>query len=153
MRLAVKEMHSEYVSREIVIGCFHPNSRGIRRGDPMPENEDVREVYMAVRWVMNETDGEPRLDLRDEKIDYEGVIDKFIMQRQPHLDYSAMGSALGHRKAVNNENVKAVFGDQPPSTSIELYEDELADILRNNGLENAAVLPALVLLKLFLFTR
>lgn len=153
MRLAVKEMHSEYVSREIVIGCFHPNSRGIRRGDPMPENENVREVYMAVRWVMNETDDEPRLDLREEKIDHEGVIDKFIMQRQPHLDSSAMGSALGHRKAVNNENVKAVFGDQPPSTSIELYLDELADILRNNGLENAAVLPALVLLKLFLFTR
>ena len=153
MRLAVKEMHSEYVSREIVIGCFHPNSKGIRRGDPMPENEDVREVYMAVRWVMNETDDEPRLDLREEKIDDEGVIDKFIMQRQTHLDYSAMGSALGHRKAVNNENVKAVFGDQPPLTSIELHEDELADILKNNGLENVAVLPALVLLKLFLFTR
>lgn len=153
MRLAVKEMHSEYVSREIVIGCFHPNSKGIRRDDPMPENEDVREVYMAVRWVMNETDDEPRLDLREEKIDDEGVIDKFIMQRQTHLDYSAMGSALGHRKAVNNENVKAVFGDQPPLTSIELHEDELADILKNNGLENVAVLPALVLLKLFLFTR
>lgn len=153
MRLAVKEMHSEYLTREIVIGCFHPNSKGIRRGDPMPENEDVREVYMAVRWVMNETDDEPRLDLREEKIDYEGVIDKFIMQRQLHLDYSAMGSALGNRKAVNNENVKAVFGDQPPISSIDLYEDELADILKNNGLENAAVLPALVLLKLFLFTR
>ena len=64
-----------------------------------------------------------------------------------------MGSPLGHRKAVKNENVKAVFGDQPPLRSIELHEDEFAEILKSNGVENVAVLPAMVLLKLFLFSR
>ena len=153
MRLVVKEMHSQHVCREIVVGCFHPNSKGVRRGDPMPENEDVREVYMAVRWTMYEGDEEPRLDLREEHDDYEGVVDNFLMQRRTYLDYSTMGSALGHRKKVNNENVKAIFGDQQPSKTIELHEDEFADILKSNGVENVAVLPALVLLKIFLFSR
>lgn len=151
MRLVVKEIHSQNVCREIVVGCFHPNSKGVRRGDPSVENEDIREVYMAARWTMCETDEEPRLDLRKGQHDYEGVVDNFLMQRRSWLDYSTMGSALGHRKAVNNENVKAIFGDQPPSLTTELHEDEFAEILKNNGVENVAVLPALVLLKLFLF--
>jgi hypothetical protein len=152
LRLVVKERNSENVCREIVVGCFHPNSKGVRKGDPVPWNEDVREVYMAVRWTMCEGDAEPTLDLREEYGDYEGVVDNFLMQRRNYLDYSTMGSALGHRKAVNNENVKAIFGDQPPSTTIELHEDEFAEILKRNCVENA-VMPALVLLKLFLFRR
>mmetsp|Transcript_6875 Transcript_6875/g.10020 ORF Transcript_6875/g.10020 Transcript_6875/m.10020 type:complete len:735 (-) Transcript_6875:178-2382(-) len=153
LRLVVKEMHSQNICREIVVGCFHPSSKGIRRGDPKPADEDVREVYMAVRWTMYEADEEPRLDLGEEHDDYEGVVDNFLMQRRTYLNYSQMGSPLGHRKAVKNENVKAVFGDQPPSASIELHEDEFAEILKSNGVENVAVLPALVLLKLFLFSR
>lgn len=153
LRLVVKEMHSQNICREIVVGCFHPSSKGIRRGDPKPADEDVREVYMAVRWTMYEADEEPRLDLGEEYDDYEGVVDNFLMQRRTYLNYSTMGSPLGHRKAVKNENVKAVFGDQPPSASIELHEDEFAEILKSNGVENVAVLPALVLLKLFLFSK
>eukprot|EP00574_Skeletonema_japonicum_P005079 CAMPEP_0201713290 /NCGR_PEP_ID=MMETSP0593-20130828/185_1 /ASSEMBLY_ACC=CAM_ASM_000672 /TAXON_ID=267983 /ORGANISM="Skeletonema japonicum, Strain CCMP2506" /LENGTH=752 /DNA_ID=CAMNT_0048202415 /DNA_START=240 /DNA_END=2498 /DNA_ORIENTATION=- len=153
LRLVVKEMHSQNMCREIVVGCFHPNSKGIRRGDPKPGDEDVREVYMGVRWTMYEADEEPRLDLGEEHDDYEGVVDNFLMQRRTCLNYSTMGSPLGHRKAVKNENVKAVFGDQPPSASVDLHEDEFAEILKSNGVENVAVLPALVLLKLFLFSR
>ena len=153
LRLVVKEMHSQNICREIVVGCFHPNSKGIRRGDPKPENEDVREVYMAVRWTMYEADEEPRLDLGQEHDNYEGVVDNFLMQRRTYLDYSTMGSPLGHRKAVKNENVKAIFGDQAPTASVELHEDEFAEILKSNGVENVAVMPALVLLKLFLFSR
>ncbi len=153
LRLVVKEMHSQNICREIVVGCFHPISKGIRRRDPNPADEDVREVYMGVRWTMYEADEEPRLDLGEEHDDYEGVVDNFLMQRRTYLDYSTMGSPLGHRKAVKNENVKAVFGDQPPSASVELHEDEFAEILKSNGVENVAVLPALVLLKLFLFSR
>jgi hypothetical protein len=153
LRLVLKEMHSENICREIVVGCFHPNSKGIRRGDPKPENEDARQVFMAVRWTMYEADEEPRLDLGEEYDAYEGVVDNFLMQRRCYLDYSTMGSPLGHRKAVKNENVKAVFGDQPPLRSIELHEDKFAEILKSNGVENVAVLPAMVLLKLFLFSR
>ena len=108
MRMVIREMHTQQVCREIAIGCFHPNSKGIRKGDPVPEAEDVREVYMAVRWVMDVNDDEPTLDMREEGNDYEGVVDSFLMQRRSTLHYSSMGSALGHRKAVNNENVRAV---------------------------------------------
>ena len=153
MHLVVKEMHSQNISREIVVGCFHPNSKGIRRGDPKPEDEDVREVYMCCRWTMYEGDNEPTLDLGEEYDEYEGVVDNFLMQRRTYLDYKTMGSPLGARKAVRNENVRAIYGDQAPTIAIELHEDEFAEILKSNGVENVAVLPALVLLKLFLFSR
>jgi len=153
MRLLVREMHSQHVSREIAIGCFHPNSKGIRRGDPLPEAEDVREVWMAVRWSTGAADHEPILDLRREGNDYEGVVDNFLMQKRKSLDYGTMGSALGYRKAVNNENIRAVFGDQPPMTTVDLHEDEIAEILKANGTKKLAVLPALMLLKLFLFSN
>jgi hypothetical protein len=53
---------------------------------------------------MDIDDNEPKLDLRDE----EGVVDNFLMQKKKTLDSMTMGSTLGHRKAVNNENVRAV---------------------------------------------
>jgi hypothetical protein len=104
MRMVIREFQTQQVCREIAIGCFHPNSKGIRKGDPSPDAEDVREVWMAVRWLMDIDDNEPKLDLRDE----EGVVDNFLMQKKKTLDPLTMGSTLGHRKAVNNENVRAV---------------------------------------------
>ncbi|KAL3757341.1 hypothetical protein ACHAWU_008502 [Discostella pseudostelligera] len=155
LRLVISDMHSQEVCREIAIGCFHPNSKGIRKGDPLPEAEDVREVWMAVRWVMYKDDNVPALYLRDDGggYGYEGVVDRFLMQKREALDSSEMGSALGHRKAVNNENVRAVLGDQPPLTTVELNEDEFAEILHANGAMKLAVLPALMILKLFLFSK
>ncbi|KAL7470862.1 hypothetical protein ACHAXS_011144 [Conticribra weissflogii] len=150
LRMVVREMHSQDVCRDVAIGCLHPNAKGIRAGDPQPTIEDVREVWMAVRWVMNADGEEPLLDLREERYDYEGVVDTFLTQKRD-LDYSTMGSVLGGRKLVNNENVRAVFGDQPPMTTVDFHEDELAEILKSNGGKKLAVLPALMLLKLFLF--
>ena len=104
MRMVIRENDgTQQVCREIAIGCFHPNSKGIRKGDPSPEAEDVREIWMAVRWLMDIDDNEPKIDLRDE-----GVVDSFLMQKKKTLDSLTMGSTLGHRKAVNNENVRAV---------------------------------------------
>lgn len=150
LRMVVREMHSQNVCREVAIGCLHPNAKGIRAGDPQPSIEDVREIWMAVRWVMNGGGEEPLLDLREERYDYEGVVDTFLTQKRD-LDYTTMGSVLGRRKLVNNENVRAVFGDQPPMTTVDFHEDELAEILKSNGGKKLAVLPALMLLKLFLF--
>ena len=46
-----------------------------------------------------------------------------------------------------------IFGDQAPLTNMDLHEDEVADIIRANGTNKLAVLPALLLLKLFLFSK
>ena len=110
LRIVVRDMHTQQICKEIAIGCFHPNSKGIRKGDPLPEGEDVREVYMAVRWVMESYEDEPPSFDRRPQVGNgcEGVLDNFLMQRRKTLDYNSMGSALGHRKAVNNENVRAV---------------------------------------------
>mmetsp|Transcript_15090 Transcript_15090/g.29387 ORF Transcript_15090/g.29387 Transcript_15090/m.29387 type:complete len:100 (+) Transcript_15090:3-302(+) len=99
---------------------------------------------------MNGDGEEPLLDLREERYDYEGVVDTFLTQKR-ELDYTTMGSVLGRRKLVNNENVRAVFGDKPPMTTVDFHEDELAEILKSNGGKKLAILPALMLLKLFLF--
>ena len=107
LRMVIREMHTQEIRREVAIGCFHPNANGIRKGEPQQAIEDVREVWMAVRWVMRSDGNEPLLDLREERHDYEGVVDKFLTQKG-NLDYASMGSALGHRKAVHNENVRAV---------------------------------------------
>lgn len=153
MRMVIRQLQTQQVCREIAIGCFHPNSKGIRTGDPFPEAEDVREIWMAVRWLMDIDHNEPKIDLREEGEQYEGVVDNFLMQKKNALDLLTMGSTLGHRKAVNNENVRAIFGDTPPISTVDLHEDEFAEILKANVGKKLAVLPALMLLKLFLFTK
>lgn len=150
MRLVVRNTHSQQICREVAVGCFHPNAKGIRADDPLAEQEDVREVWMAVRWLIDEDESEPTIVLTED--DYEGVIDAFLTQKR-RLEYRSMGSALGHKRQVNNENVRAVFGDEQPLKTIDLYEDELAEILQANCERKLAVLPALMLLKLFLFAK
>lgn len=152
MNVLVREMHSPLVCREVAVGCYHPNARGIRSGDPVKQVEDVREVWMSVRWVIPEDATEPELNEYCEE-DVECFIDGFLTQRRRVLDYQTMGSPLGHRKAVNNENVRAVFGDQPPLRTVNLYEDELAEIIKANDVKKIAGLPGLMLLKLFLFSK
>ena len=104
---------------------------------------------MAVRWVVNEGgDGLPSLDLDSD--DYSAMIDSFLTQGKTRLDYKTQGSAIGHRKACTNENVKAILGDSPVTKKVELHEDELAEMLSAHGGELSR-LPALLLLKLFLY--
>lgn len=153
MNILVKEMNSSRnICKEIAIGCFHPNSRGIRVDDVNTDLEDVREVWMGVRWVIPSHCHEPILNRGSEE-DIECFIDGFLTQQRHVLDYQTMGSPLGRRKAVNNENVRAVFGDEPPLTTVNLYEDELAEIIKANDSKRLSSLPGLMLLKLFLFSK
>ena len=155
MNVLVREMHSPQVCREIAIGCYHPNAGGIRRGEPMEELDDVREVWLGVRWVIPKDRKEVELSSSVHEEDVECYIDGFLTQKRHVLDYQTMGSPLGHRKAVNNENVRAVFGDQLPLTTVNLYEDELAEIIKanDNAKKKLSTLPGLMLLKLFLFSK
>ena len=121
MRMIVRGIETQQVFREIAIGCFHPNSKGIRMGDPSLEAEDVREIWMSVRWLMDIDDSEPRLDLRAEGRHYEGVVDNFLLQKKKSLDIVTMGSTLGHRKAVNNGNVRAVSAEKCLGLIYPLY--------------------------------
>lgn len=149
LHLSIRDTLEGHVCREIAVGCFHPNSRGVRHGEPDPSTEDVREVYMAVRWVVNEGgDGLPSLDLDEDN--YRAMIDSFLTQGKTRLDCKTQGSAIGHRKAVTNENVKAILGDSPVAKTVELHEDELADMLSSHD-EKLSRLPALLLLKHFLY--
>ena len=121
MRMIIRGVETQQVFREIAIGCFHPNSKGIRKGDPSLEAEDVREIWMSVRWLMDIDDSEPRLDLRAEGRHYEGVVDNFLLQKKKSLDIVTMGSTLGRRKAVNNGNVRAVSAEKCMGLTYPLY--------------------------------
>jgi hypothetical protein len=39
MNLLVRKMNSQEVCCQVAIGCYHPNAKGIRHGDPMKEVE------------------------------------------------------------------------------------------------------------------
>lgn len=153
MNVLVREMHSPHVCREVVVGCFHPNAKGIRVGEVDKDVEDVREVWMGVRWVIPVSMNEPELAGGCNEEDVECFIDGFLTQKRQMLDYQTMGSPLGRRKAVNNENVRAVFGDEPPLTTVNLYEDELAEVIKAKDTKRLSALPGLMLLKLFLFSK
>ena len=104
---------------------------------------------MAVRWVVDEGgDGLPSLHL--DEGDYGAMIDAFLTQGKTRLDYKTQGSAIGHRKAVTNENVKAILGANPVAKKVELDEDELAEMLSAHD-GKLSRLPALLLLKSFLY--
>jgi hypothetical protein len=46
-----------------------------------------------------------------------------------------------------------IFGDKAPISTVDLHEDEFAEIINANVGKKLYVLPALMLLKLFLFTK
>ena len=121
MRMIIRGVETQQVFREIAIGCFHPNSKGIRKGDPSLEAEDVREIWMSVRWLMDIDANEPRLDLSAEGQHYEGAVDNFLLQKKKSLDIVTMGSTLGRRKAVNNGNVRAVSAEKCMGLTYPLY--------------------------------
>eukprot|EP00978_Attheya_sp_CCMP212_P025528 scaffold82278_cov48-Attheya_sp.AAC.4 len=88
---------------DVVIGCFHPNARGVRGTPNAIEGlKDVRILWMAVRrrnYSAEESKGSPPVTL----------IDKFLTQGRS-LDKIACDSPLGIRHSINNTNINAAFG-------------------------------------------
>eukprot|EP00550_Attheya_septentrionalis_P005325 CAMPEP_0198291824 /NCGR_PEP_ID=MMETSP1449-20131203/9213_1 /TAXON_ID=420275 /ORGANISM="Attheya septentrionalis, Strain CCMP2084" /LENGTH=492 /DNA_ID=CAMNT_0043990507 /DNA_START=105 /DNA_END=1583 /DNA_ORIENTATION=- len=127
---------------DIVIGCYHPNARGIRGTPNVIEGmKDVRVLWMAVRrrnYSAEESNGRPPVTL----------IDNFLTQGRS-IDKISCDSPLGTRHSINNTNINAIFGATPPEGTICILESELSNkVDKPKGNQTC---PALLLLEEFVF--
>lgn len=122
---------------DLVIGCFHPNSRGVRKTTrPDPKDENSRHVWMAIRKFTG------AVSLMDG-----------VLCGGRKLEETARESPLGDsRRDVTNMNMRAVFGELPPVHTICMQESELYERLTLVGQSNpnASKAPSLLILKEFL---
>ena len=106
--------------QDIVVGCFDPNSRGIRKGNSAnPDTEEQRDLWLAVRK-------------RNSSI---SVIDSLLSQGRTWHDGVSKGP-LGPDQRTTNNNVRAIFGESPPVETIFVHESTLYERLmagKGNG--------------------
>jgi hypothetical protein len=94
LHVIVRDLMTLLPVQDIVIGCFHPNARGIRRKEqPDPRDEDCREVWMAVR--KHSEDGSV------------SVVDRLLTEGRSIEDV-AQNSPLGGLPRISNQNMRAV---------------------------------------------
>jgi len=124
---------------EIAVGCFHPNARGIRKGERAdPAQEDAREVWTALRKRSAVDVGSSSIELHLCK----GNKAEEIGQLSP----------LGPIHEVTNVNMRPVFGEEPPVHTIFIQEGDLLERLELSAelYPKSAEEPTLTLLEEFL---
>ena len=138
LHLVVRDLMTSDPVQDIAIGCFHPNARGVRwTTEHLPDLEDCRDVWMALRRRTEECSVAESL-LKPDTANDDG---------NPETNEAA--SPLGGKNAVDNHNMRPVFGDKPPLHTISVMENELYELLvRQDSKGNLP--PALVLLQHFL---
>ena len=127
LHIVVRDIVTLDPAIDICVGCFHPNARGIRQTSAfVPSLEYSRDVWLALRRrVVNVSLVEPLV-----------------------INDKAQKSPLGGKHAVNNTNMRAVFGETPPLATIFLVESEIYELFSSSG--GLSLPPALVLLRGFL---
>lgn len=132
LHIVVKDLVTWKPVQDIVVGCFDPNSRGIRKTRQAEKGyEHCRELWLAVRK-------------RSESF---SVIDKLLAHdRSWKGSYSK--SPLGPGQRITNSNVRAVFGEEPPAETIFVHESALYERLMAGKDQG----PALFLVREFLFS-
>jgi len=136
LHVIVRDLMTWKPMQDIVIGCFHPNARGVRKTREVDlKEENCREVWMATR---KRCSGESV-----------SLIDPLLMSNATYMLGKQNESPLGDRKSVTNMNMRAVFGEKPPISTIFILESELYEKISNAGTSA----PALVLLQGFLLQR
>ena len=145
-------------TRHIALGVYHPNARGIREtDDPVPGDESLRMVWMAVRrctGILDEDDA----SFVAKETDLQRRIDTVLLQGGS-FETSCQPSPLGGRHKVNNDNVRSIYGDEAPLETVFVSEKELYAILIKSADEQAMqnikakFSVALALLEQFVYQR
>jgi len=118
---------------DVVIGCFHPNAKSVRTSKhPKDCLNGCRDLWVATRFRTH---------------DSISVVDPgFLCKKMGQPKKTPLGN--GKRRITNN-NIRAVFGESPPSRTLFLLESELYEILTSvdhDTLSHQAQGPADVLL-------
>lgn len=159
LHVIVRDLMKWGPKMDLAIGCFHPSARGIRKTEePDLDEEDVRDIWMAIRF----RSGGPKTRKPDEQThggrdESASLIDTVLTEGCPIADIGKP-SPIGDKYSVNNDNVRAIFGDEPPKETVFILESELykmmvevADREREQG--SSALSPAILLIQEFVYKR
>jgi hypothetical protein len=135
LHILVRDAATGQSTQDIVVGCFHPNARGIRRTPQAnPYEETCRDLWVGVR----------------KRHPGVSVLDHLFCLGQPWHGIASKGP-LGPKQKVTNANVRVVFGDKPPVETVLVTEDDLYERMTNlTSSRNAN--PPLLLLQEFVFS-
>jgi hypothetical protein len=127
LHIVVQDLMTWKPVQDVVIGCFHPNARGIRESkNADPKEERNRDIWLAVR----------------RRSDAVSAVDSLLMVGKP-WEASNNASPLGPRTRVANNNVRAVFGEEPPVETVFALESDLYQQLSNVSPGSSAPLALL----------
>ena len=149
LHIIVQDLMTLTPVQDVVIGCFHPNAKGIRESErALGRLEDCRDVWIAVRKRSSKT-----LSAVDRLL-YNSVNDDWLGSRESDNGVGSR-SPLGRGRKVTNVNVRSVFGEKPPLETIFVAEDELYERLSGRILHRSgdadSVTPAMAVLHEFVF--
>lgn len=132
LHIVVRDFMTWTPVQDICIGIFHPNARGVRLTEsPRRQDDWSRDVWMATRL----------------RTDQEGtVMDAMLRGLKTSLE-----SPIGRK--VNNQNMRAVFGETPPVHTIFLLDSELYERMRTlKDLDQGRTPVSILFLKEFMKT-
>lgn len=108
LHVIVRDIMTCEPTLDLAVGCFHPNARGIRATSSAdPYLEDCRDIWLAIR----------------QRTDEVSVMESLLQHGR-----DADESPLGAKHAIDNENLRAVFGETPPVHTIMALESELYEL-------------------------
>jgi hypothetical protein len=131
LHIIVQDLMTRTPIQDIVIGCFHPNSKGIRPdGTPaLKRYEDCRDIWMAVHKRSHTSVAATDSLLYSPSHWENRATTSTIGKSVSNYNYTICRSPLGSGRRIANHNVRAVFGDKAPLETIFLSEDELYERL------------------------
>jgi hypothetical protein len=129
LHIVVQDLMTRAPIQDIVIGCFHPNSKGIRTPNTpaLKRYENCRDIWMSVR-KRSHTSVAATDSLLYSPSHWENDGSNHRNTTSAYT-YAISRSPLGSGQRVTNHNVRAVFGDKAPLETIFLSEDELYERL------------------------
>jgi hypothetical protein len=141
LHFVVRDLMTLHPVQDVIIGCFHPNARGIRTTEDFkPDLEDCRDVWVAIRRRTEECSVVEKLLKPGEAWRYE----------LGDPEHNPTASPLGGRQPVDNHNIRCVFGQRAPLHTLFVLENELYELLSAPETSGMAMPPALILLENYL---
>jgi hypothetical protein len=134
LHIVVRDIMTGIPVQDIAVGCFHPSARGVRTTSAFdPSLEDCRDIWMALR----------------RRVDDISVIESLLKRNEnDDGDDNISESPLGGKHAVDNTNMRAVFGETPPVHTIFVAESEVYELFSHHL--DGHTPPAAMLLQRFL---
>ena len=129
LHVVVRDIVTMAPVQDIAVGCFHPNARGVRKTSAFdPLIEDSRDIWVAHR----------------KRTDDVSVMDSLLKLS----DEDVSESPLGGKHAIDNFNMRAVFGETPPAQTVFVLESELYEVFSH--FMDSNIPPAAILLGRYL---